>query len=412
MQRCINIDWLECYCLESLTNFPHDADYFRHVGFIVRERPYGTRVYQQMFTLLDNDGDPFMEVRRAPYPPAYGKQAVIDPCSCHLRLVNRYCYFANAAQLMEDFINKYGFTFSRISRVDVCLDFERFDSGDDPQKFITRYLKHRFAKINQGWVNAHGEDRWDSVTFNSLSWGASKSMVRTKLYNKSLELRQAKDKPYIKQCWARHGFYDDLLHMTKTNGHGVTYQPDIWRLEFSLASTVKGWLTIENQKPGKDKYLSIRNTLDCYKTKENMLKVFSGLQRHYFYFVYFDNKKKKYDCKPKELFRWSDVPVFYSIDRPYKTVSTVDKVQALIKRMEEYKLTCIDYEKIKAAECIIEDLKNRIVHDILPVGAQADEKAILQALIGLRINKRTANEPISDTKNFVEALLNLEDEIY
>ena len=26
-QRCINIDWLECYCLEDYIGYPHDAEF-------------------------------------------------------------------------------------------------------------------------------------------------------------------------------------------------------------------------------------------------------------------------------------------------------------------------------------------------------------------------------------------------
>lgn len=65
-QRCVNLDWVEVYCLESGKNFPHDANYFRECGYFVREREYGTRQYNQMFTILDENDLGFIEVRRDP----------------------------------------------------------------------------------------------------------------------------------------------------------------------------------------------------------------------------------------------------------------------------------------------------------------------------------------------------------
>ena len=64
--RCVNIDWLEVYALEDASKFPCNAEYFRSQGYIVREREYGTRQYHEMFTLLDDNMNPFMEIRRNP----------------------------------------------------------------------------------------------------------------------------------------------------------------------------------------------------------------------------------------------------------------------------------------------------------------------------------------------------------
>ena len=65
-KRCVNIDWLEVYCLEDRHEYPCDAEYFRRHGYLVQERDYGTRQYNQMFTILDKWGNPMIEVRRDP----------------------------------------------------------------------------------------------------------------------------------------------------------------------------------------------------------------------------------------------------------------------------------------------------------------------------------------------------------
>ena len=208
MSRCVNIDWLECYCLEDAIGFPHNADYFRAKGWEVVEREYGTPMYREMFTLYDHYGEPFVEVRRS--PKSDGRtNGIFDSYSSHVRLANRTCYMNQAARILDRFLDENGFHFQRISRIDICLDFERFDFGDDPQKFIQRFMAGRYSKINQANISAHGLDQWDGRFWNSLSWGSKSSMVTTKLYNKTMELRQVHDKPYIRQAWQAAGLVDD-----------------------------------------------------------------------------------------------------------------------------------------------------------------------------------------------------------
>ena len=146
MSRCVNIDWLEVYACEDNMHYPMNADYFRSCGYIVREREYGTRVYNEMFTIEDQRGQSFIEVRRN---PASGSSSFtgLSELSCHLRLVNRACYANNPVRDLADFMLKHNYIFQRIFRLDLCYDFRRFDSGDDPARFLRRYIENKFSKV-------------------------------------------------------------------------------------------------------------------------------------------------------------------------------------------------------------------------------------------------------------------------
>lgn len=292
-KRCINLDWLEVHCLEPVGE-PRDAAFFRRIGLVVNERDYGTRVYKEMFTVCLQNDTPFVEVRRNPM--SQGWQGIHAAEECHLRLVNAACYYDNAAQLLQQFMASYGYQFQRVSRVDICLDFEFFDRGDDPQKFIMRYFRQVYAKINQGNISSHGADRWDGQTWNSVSWGASSSPIGTKFYNKTLELYDPKSntygKPHIRYAWLLAGLVDDFHNVTKRKPDGSTYTPQIWRVEFSVRSSVKNWMTIELN--GKRRaYQSLRNTLECYDTRAKLLTIFASLANHYFHFKYVRYKEPK-----------------------------------------------------------------------------------------------------------------------
>ena len=57
---------VEVYCLESNQRYPCNAEYFERAGYCVRQREYGTRVYKEMFEIIDKDGNPLIEIRRNP----------------------------------------------------------------------------------------------------------------------------------------------------------------------------------------------------------------------------------------------------------------------------------------------------------------------------------------------------------
>ena len=341
--RCVNLDWLEVHCMEP-SGDPHDANFFRRVGLTVSERDYGTRVYKEMFTVNDVHGNPFVEVRREPYSTGYGGIHAVE--ECHLRLVNAACYLDNAAALMQNFIETYGYTINRISRIDICLDFERFDEGDDPAVFLSRYLRQVYSKINQGNITAHGADRWNGQVWNSVSWGSPTSAIGTKFYNKTMELYDAATgtyrKPHIRYAWLKCGLIDDF-HKVMKQGKDGWYTPQIWRVEFSIRSSVKKWFAIELN--GEEKhYQSIRNTLDMYDCREKLLTLFASLQQHYFHFKHFQKEQRKDRCPDKVLFKWNQPQVTYKVGRDDTSIILGEghkqqrPFDTLIRKLKEYQL--------------------------------------------------------------------------
>lgn len=371
--RCINIDWLEVSVLEPPEQ-PHDADFFRSCGCLVTERDYGTRVWGQMFTIEGTDHLPFMEVRREP------KSDIIAPNVAHLRFVNRVCYFPQAAAIMRDFIESYHYTFVLISRIDICMDFERFDYGDDPKAFMRRFMEGKYSKINQADISAHGSDEWSGRVWNSLSWGSPSSDIGTKFYNKTLELydpvTRSYGKPYIRQAWRTAGLIDNPTTCERAGKDGAMYVPDIWRVEFSIRSSVKRWFTIRLN--GKEKAIqSIRNTLEMYDTDEKLLIMFASLTQHYFHFkhlikrfkFYAEGKSEGYAvrkdrCPDKLLFNWQNIDLCYKVEKAQ--VASADKpnrsLLLLLSKLKEYRSTSHDLSIRQACDVLIEELQGKMEH--------------------------------------------------
>lgn len=315
-KRCVNIDWLEVHAREP-QNVTLDVEYYASHGYYVVPRDYGTRVYREMFVIYGPDDMPFIEVRRN--PASQGLNGIHDAEECHLRLVNRACYFNNSVNLMKEFLDKHGYQRVRISRVDICLDFDKFDSGDVPANFVARYFKQVFSKINQCNISSRGADTWEGQTWNSLSWGSTESQVSTKLYNKTMELYDLKTgtfkKPYILQAWRASGYIDNVLTCTR-DGMAI----DMWRLEFSIKSPKAKWVKIELNGKQRE-YQSLRHTLETYDNRGKMLVMFASLANHYFRFKYYEEGKRKDRCQDKVLFNFKEVEEIYKLQRDdYATV--------------------------------------------------------------------------------------------
>ena len=409
--RCINLDWLECYCLEDRIGYPHDAEFFRRAGFHVVQREYGTPVYHEMFTLYDHHDQPFIEVRRRP-KSAIGQQinGVLHPDSCHIRLSNRTCYFNEPARIMQQFLEQYGLNFQRISRIDIALDFEKFDSGDDPIDFVDRFMRHKYSKINQAEIAVHGRDLWDGRRWNSLKWGQPKSMISTKLYNKTMELEQRHDKPYIRQAWREAHLVDDEYRLVRFNDDKTETKVDVWRVEFAIKSGTRNWFVMEDCSGKKSKLKSVRNTLDMYYTREQQLSVFWSLCDHYFHFKKFQAATRKDRCEDKVLFKPALRPTFYKLENVATQSSPDHKLMQLIKRLTEYRDSHVMPDIYKACNTLIEALEREARTTSLVHPWPKSELAIIQQLIARRIHCQ--DKPLNQDRAEIEALLQLYPDAY
>lgn len=434
VRRCINIDWLEVHCLEPF-DAPRTPEFFQRIGWDVSVRPYGTRFYTQMFTLLFPDGERFLEIRRAP-SSSNSKSAAqfFEPNSVSIRLCNRTCYFKGCAKMMQEFIDQYGFEFRRISRIDIALDFEKFDSGDDPQKFLHRFMKGRYSKINQCNIRAYGKDMWDGRFWNSISWGSPKSQIGTKFYCKSQEIREAKDKPYIRQAWASAGLVDDFIQLTKKDEKGVYYSPSIWRVEFSIQSSVKRWFTMFHDELGNPCKQSVPNILPYYFTDTQLLNIYASLVAHYFHFKVVEEKKRpslalqsirkemewnnrerdlqrKDRCQDKVLFKFTEQDTFYKIEKVATERPKDRAVQLLINRLKAYRETHFDTAIRKAVDVLIDQLHEELLRKSAVRPYDADEVGILRQLIALRISNHGAN-PLEVDKETAQQLWQIERDLW
>lgn len=301
-ERIVGIDWLEMFVSER-GDRDYSANGFRSRGWDVRERDYGTKTMAEMFSLLDRRGNTFIEIRRSPRGcDDLSNKTVYQPGDSYIKLANAYCYDADPIGLMLDFLQRERYTIRKIYRIDLFTDFEIFDTGDKPANVIRRIVNHTYAKINQSHRRTSGQDTWTECLDNWVSWGNPKSMVNTKIYDKTKELKDTGNhKPYIPELWRRLGYIDDIVNITR---QGSSVQ--MWRLEFSIKGNAKEWIYI-GKEDCDDKYThTLPHSLQLYSTKKGITNAIANLVPYYFRFKIYVEGKRKSNCEDKILFLFSD----------------------------------------------------------------------------------------------------------
>ena len=373
MLQCINLDWLEIFCNEDPA-YPLTPEYFQRQGWNVKRRAYGTRQYNQMFTLCWGEFGVY-EIRRDPLSKK-SQGGIFADTACHIRLCNRQLYCPKPINQLVNLLQFNHIHFKSISRFDLCKDFYKFDTKhENPKDFISAYMKGLYSKIHQSrlsaygleknapdnvptWdVAAHGEDSWDCRSWNSLKWGSPTSLVSTKLYNKSMELRrEGHDKPYIRDQWRACGFPEGT---------------DVWRVEFSIHAGKRHQI-----ERSSGRYQEIR--LEQLSTPELL-----QMQFYSFYAEYFHFKVKEYtrNGTPKRKDLCSSVVFFENQQEAIFEPTTITKKhdttrtdRLLIKRLREIINESEDYQINVKESCakIIEYISyNSRNHGITPEEIEA-----------------------------------------
>jgi hypothetical protein len=271
MDNVISCDWL------SFTGHLINHEYSRYYPvsngkYSTKDETKGTAVYQNLKRYSKNNLSYFVVL----YNP---RASFLSNYSCQVKLDNHCLYSSELETILKD-IFECGITFHCFTRLDLCIDFITFDNNLSPQKFISLVMKNKIFKLRKGdgfsfFKNHH------NIEHTGISFGKKSSICHWRLYNKSLELREVKDKYYIREMWAK-------------NNH-TEQEGDVWRLEVELKD-------ISTINLG---YCGYSNVFD------NIFKVITGV--HYnFIFNYFLDKtfRFKYNTGQKNISREKDVIFF------------------------------------------------------------------------------------------------------
>lgn len=185
--------------------------------------PYGSKQFAAVVEIY-RDNDIFAIMQMYPKLPSLPRAAMI------IKIANQRLY---TPKWMSDF--EYICAVLRInpisiSRLDLAADFNMFNGDLHPVEFIRRFMSGEIKHKGRGvghvdFVQRYARDSksktiHDSLHFNALTMGKKTSDAHCYLYNKTIELDEVKNKPYIRDCWRAAGF--DVR--------------DVWRLEVTMGA--------------------------------------------------------------------------------------------------------------------------------------------------------------------------------
>lgn len=296
----LHLDWVQMH-VKWVDKFHPEF----HRNYVVKTLDFTTRHFRCV-------QEAFLKDKRICTITSKPHSGILDPDAILIKFDNWVCYDRNFKQIITEFISLNKLYFVQFSRLDFCADFNRFDNGMHPEKFISKYVGRRCLKTGKARKVRHtfsqGEDRHIG---EGLKFGSNLSEITYYLYNKSLEMKEIKWKPYIYQSW-------------KSGGLDVTQ--DVWRLEFSLKSGSK---LLCDKKTGEFEAFTTIQVLEA----EMVHRCFFVLYDNYFQFVWNDGQKRR--DRMRELLLLKHVKTGLKLVNAREMIDATRSTKIFIKKLHE-----------------------------------------------------------------------------
>lgn len=274
----ISIDWLQLYLHDSNEpNINLGIRYNLLQNYEFELLPYSSRQFKQVWNVYDMDGDLYAVIQRQPFSNIISRDGAI------IKLANRELYKSNMTEKLMLFLSRYGFTIKSISRLDVCFDSTRLHGQLTHKKLIHGVQQGRYLKNNQGQAKWNFEVITASnkpLECNSCSFGSASSPVKAKMYNKTKEMNEVKDKPYIREIWVLNGLDTEC---------------DVWRIEISIKADMTNVVKLSTGE-------TFRLSLELLKQQSDIQDIFYTYAQKYFAFKINDGKANKSRMKDLQIF--------------------------------------------------------------------------------------------------------------
>lgn len=242
---CISIDWLQTFCHGSLIT---EGSYTsRGYKFVVKKENHETAQFKDIFTV-------YYQSHAAATIQQTPRTSVIHPHATCVKLSNRVLYCEQYINMLYAIQEALSLTYKGITRLDLCYDCNALHDGRSVERFIRQYISAEpmtpghIIRNGSSRFQLHGTRKSTSVAnLNSIRWGSPSAKIGAYCYDKTLELAEVKDKPWIRKMWKDNGLEYDIdeerLHhlspkqkerKTETDGLSEYVKKRVWRFEISI----------------------------------------------------------------------------------------------------------------------------------------------------------------------------------
>lgn len=199
-------------------------------GYYVAERDDNlhNNVFRHTY-IVKKENVKYATILCAPY------SSVLNKSLCLVKLHNRVLYCNNTIKYLVDILKAFNIVYKGITRLDLAYDCNRFVDGRLPEKFIKDFVRyddnepeHIHRVSSRGFVLNVNQQLGRRNMYNSIRFTVGgNSRVKTYMYDKTLELSQVKDKPWIRKVWSAAGLLSNPAGGSSRH---------VWRTEISIGS--------------------------------------------------------------------------------------------------------------------------------------------------------------------------------
>lgn len=277
---CISIDWLEVCGYGAVTDA--EGVWVKDKFFELHQVDRQTAFFKK-FHIVKFRGMEYAYIRSCP------RLSRVNANFLCIKLANRVLYHEHCIQFLWDLLKALHVRYKGITRLDLAYDCNKFYNGRAPHKFVRDFVSKPIGERGGMYLaycrdyTLHGRKSiGNDGQLNYISFGSSMRGKRAYIYDKSLELQEVKDKPWIRDMWERNGLVHDEKH-------------HVWRAEISIKCEGKDLLNLDTGQL----FTLNPNYLDCY---DKIKKVFHYYARKVFDFRINDGQKNRRNFTPLNLF--------------------------------------------------------------------------------------------------------------
>lgn len=263
----INVDWLQVFCHDGNQGNLNEL-YFERSAYEFTLLPHSSRHFKELWEVYNEDGEKYAIIQRLPH------SSIISSDGCIIQLCNRELYKPHYASEFLLFLSGHRFSYKSISRLDVCFDSNTLRNRLRHSNLIKGLMQGTILKNNQSkvqWNFSSIANVGKPMVCNSCSFGSKSSGVSTKMYNKTLEMAEQKNKPYITENWVHNG---------------LNVNEDVWRIEISIKSDSSTTIRTESGE-------IFRISADSLKMQQTIEDIFFSYAKKYFSFKSNNGTKNK-----------------------------------------------------------------------------------------------------------------------
>ena len=304
----ISCDWLQAFCSGGIVE---SGEYVSDLGCLRVELQEGGTTNFARRSLIYWNNTEIATLLQSP------KMATLDRLLTELKLHNRVLYTASPCRILLAICEAINIEYRGVSRLDLCCDCNTLSGGASVEQLIHDFVilqsgdyDHVVRRGSAKYILHGNNHRKAAIRFESIKFGSPLADVVPYIYNKSIELIEVKDKPWIREAWKNAGLvhivdHDGLQRLSpselsaKIADSGVSefIRQGVWRFEISIKSHGKDLLSLASGE-------LFKLGLDSISTAEKLEELFQAYASKYFDFRRSFGRKRVRDYKPIQLWEF------------------------------------------------------------------------------------------------------------